>query len=138
MKFFCLTTLIILTLNSCHNKTLQLLNKKWDCVKIENLDPVKNKPFDTPQDSAIAVKLETSLTELNWIFNNNHSYECGIGDKTTIRGTYTLSENEKTLVCTPDSKNTINQYNITRLTEDELILSSRVNNTNIVLHFRSH
>lgn len=138
MRSFCLTTLLLITLYSCQNKTRQLLEKKWDCIKIENLDPVKNIPFDTPEDSATASKLENSLTELNWTFNSDHSYQCHVGDKITTRGTYMLSENEKNLVCTPDSKNTVNQYTINSLTEDELVLSSRVNNSNIILHFKPH
>ena len=117
---------------------MQRLNKKWDCVKIDNLDPVDNKTFTSPADSVVAAKIESALKDLNWTFSKDHSYRCSVGDKTVTQGTYQLSEDEKNMVCTSDSKNTVNRYSITSLTDDELVLSNRVNNVNLVMHFRLH
>ena len=138
MKFFLAIAAIIFVLSSCQNKTLQLLNTKWDCTKIENLDPVNSKKFASPEDSAAAANVEIALRELNWTFNKNLSYQCSIGDKIVTQGNYQLTEDEKTLICTPDSKNTVNRYTITSLTEDELILSNQVDNIRLIIHFKTH
>ncbi len=138
MKFFLAIAAIIFTLSSCQNKTLQLLNKKWDCVNIENLDPVDTKKFASPEDSTAAANIESALKELNWTFNKDLGYQCSIGDKTVTQGTYQLTEDEKTLVCTPNSKNIVNRYTIIDITDDELVLSNQVNTTSIILHFRPH
>ena len=138
MKFFLAIVAMIFALSSCQNKTFQLLNKKWDCTKIENLDPVNSKKFTSPEDSAAAVKVEDALRELNWTFNKNLSYQCSIGDKTVTQGTYQLTEDEKTLICTPDSKNTVNRYTITSLTEDELVLSNQVDNIRLIIYFKTY
>ncbi len=138
MKLFLASAALIFVLSSCQNKTLQLLNKKWDCVKIDNLDPLDKKTFTSAADSAAADKIESALKDLNWSFNKDGSYLCSVGDKTVTKGTYLLSEDEKILVCTPVSKNTVNRYTITGLTEDELILSNNSNNVELVMHFKSH
>ena len=137
MKFFFIAVMIF-AFSSCQDKTGRLLNKKWDCVKIENLDPIDKKTFSSPADSAAAVNIESALKELNWTFNKDHSYQCSVGDKTVTRGTYELSEDEKTLVCTSDSKNTVNRYTINSLSEDELVLSNRISNVNLIMHFKVH
>ena len=138
MKFFFAIAAIIFALSSCQNKTLQLLNKKWDCTKIENLDPVNSKKFASPEDSAAAANVETALRELNWTFNRNLSYQCSIGDKIVTQGTYQITEDEKTLVCTPNSKNVVNRYTIIDITDDELVLSNQVNNIDLIMHFKTH
>lgn len=138
MKFFLAIATIIFALSSCQNKTLHLLIKKWDCVKIENLDPVNTKKFASPEDSTAAAKIETALNELNWTFNKDLSYQCRIGDKTVTQGTYQITEDEKTLVCTPNSRNIVNRYSIIDITDDELVLSNQVNTTSIILHFKPH
>ena len=138
MNFFLASAALIFVLSSCQDKTLQWLNKKWDCVKIDNLDPLDKKTFTSAADSAAADKIESALKDLNWSFNKDGSYLCSVGDKTVTQGTYQLSEDEKILVCTPLSKNTVNRYTIIGLSEDELILSNNSNNVNLVMHFKSH
>ena len=123
-------------LSSCQNKTLQLLNKKWDCVKIDNLEPLDKKGFTSAADSIAANKIATALESLNWTFNKDHSYYCGVSDKITSRGNYELGEDEKTLVCTTQLQKTVNRYTITTLTDDELVLTSLGSNMNLVLHFK--
>jgi len=65
-------------------------------------------------------------------------YECAIDSRTTVKGTYEIQDDDKTLVCIPETKNSINVYLINALTENELILSSNINNSRLVLHFRPH
>ena len=138
MKFFLAIATIIFALSSCQNKTLHLLTKKWDCVKIENLDPVNAYKFASSDDSTTEVNIEVALKELNWTFNKDLSYQCRIGDKTVTQGTYQIMEDEKTLVCIPHSKNIVNRYSIIDITDDELVLSNQVNTTSIILHFKPH
>ena len=45
-------------------------------------------------------------------------------------------ENDKIMVCTPETKNNINSYSIKVLTENELVLKSLTDNSNIILHFK--
>lgn len=137
MKLLLATTILIFSLTSCQDKTMQQLCKKWDCVKIDNLDPISSKTFTSAADSVAAAKIETALKELNWTFNKDHSYRCSVGDKTVTQGTYQLI-NTKTLECTSGSGNSVNTYTITDLTDDELVLSNRVNNVELVLHFKVH
>ena len=123
--------------SSCRNKTVQLLTKKWECVQVENIIPPNTK-FQSPQDSANAVQLQTLLQSLNWTFKNNMRYECAIGSRVTLKGKYELMENDKIIVCTPESKNNINTYSIKVLTENELVLRSLTDNSNLVLHFKPY
>ena len=122
---------------SCQNKTVHLLTKKWECVQVENIIPPNTK-FQSPQDSANSIQLQTLLQSLNWTFKNNMRYECAIGSRVTVKGKYELMENDKIIVCTPESKNNINSYSIKVLTENELVLRSLTDNSNLVLHFKPY
>lgn len=135
MKLFCSAILIILTLASCTNKTVQQLSKKWDCVQIENLQPIDTK-FQSPEDSAKAIQVQSALKELNWTFTKDLEYRCSIGERVTTSGTYKLADNDKTLICT--STNNVNSYTIKALSDQELQLSNTVNGTEITMHFRPH
>ena len=43
-NFYCLILILCcLALLSCQNKTVQLLNKKWDCVLVDNIIPSGTK-----------------------------------------------------------------------------------------------
>jgi hypothetical protein len=66
------------------------------------------------------------------------SYECAINSRITVQGEYELLENDKILVCTSASNNSINRYMIKSLTENELILSGSAQNASVVLHFKPH
>ena len=127
----------VILFNSCRNKTVLLLTKKWECLQVENIIPPNTK-FQSPQDSANAVQLQTLLQSLNWTFKNNMRYECAIGSRVTVKGKYELMENDKIIVCTPESKNNINSYSIKVLTENELVLRSLTDNSNLVLHFKPY
>ena len=124
-------------LTACQNKTVHLLTKKWECVQVENIIPPNTK-FQSPQDSANSIQLQTLLQSLNWTFKNNMRYECAIGSRVTVKGKYELMENDKIIVCTPESKNNINSYSIKVLTENELVLRSLTDNSNLVLHFKPY
>ena len=121
--------------SSCRNKTVQLLTKKWECVQVENIIPPNTK-FQSPQDSANSIQLQTLLQSLSWTFKNKMRYECAIGSRVTVKGKYELMENDKIMVCTPETKNNINSYSIKVLTENELVLKSLTDNSNIILHFK--
>jgi hypothetical protein len=140
MKKLILLLLLFITLiffSSCHNKTVELLSKKWDCVQVDNIVPPGTK-FQSPQDSADAIQLQSVLQSINWTFKNNMSYECAINSRITVQGEYELLENDKILVCTSASNNSINRYMIKSLTENELILSGSAQNASVVLHFKPH
>ncbi|MBL0182238.1 MAG: hypothetical protein IPP96_08060 [Chitinophagaceae bacterium] len=130
-------TFCLFFFHSCQSKTQQLLTKKWDCLKVDNLD-LANERFQDPQDSLNNLQLISTLETLNWTFKDNHEYECAIGSRVTVKGTYGLMEDGKTIVCTPDTKNTINHYTITTLTENDLVLSNSAGNPPLVLHFKPH
>lgn len=140
MRTFSFTLLIVFTIilfSSCRNKTVVLLSKKWDCVKIENLD-LGDPRFQSQQDSLSNIQLQSVLESLNWTFSTNGEYECAVAGNVTINGTYELLDKGKTLVCTPETKNSINRYTINSLTEYSLVLSSATNNSPLVLHFKPH
>lgn len=120
---------------SCRNKTEQLLTKKWDCVKVDNLD-LSTGEHQSKEDSLNTARVAAALETLNWTFKEDHQYECAVGSKVMVRGSYGLMEDGKTLICTPSSQNNINYYNITMLTENDLVLSSA--NPPLVLHFKAH
>ena len=122
--------------SSCQNKTVQLLAKKWDCIKVDNLDtPVKG--FESLEDSINTVRLHSMLESLSWTFTNSMQYECAVAGRVSVRGTYELTEDEKVLICTPSTGNTVNRYTINTLTEYDLVLSSIANNGPLTLHFKS-
>jgi len=138
LTYFLLTVMILTGLSSCQNKTKNFLVKKWDCVQVENLAPL-DKHFISKEDSLVAVKLEAALTTLSWTFNKDNTYYCStMGNRITVQGTYEISEDEKTLFLTPSSKNNINAYTITSISDIELTLTSRATTVPLVLHFSPH
>jgi len=132
LLFFVLTFL-----GACRNKTVVQLTKRWDCVQVDNIVPPNAKNF-TATDSINAEQVKALLLTLNWTFKNNMRYECAINDRITVRGKYELLENDKIMICTPESKISSNRYIIKLLTADELVLTGNAENTNVVLHFKSH
>jgi hypothetical protein len=135
--FYCLLPIIFL-LSSCQTKTKQLLVKKWDCVQVENIAP-PNKGFNKKEDSVATSQmqeLQAALTALSWTFNTNNTYQCSINDRVTVQGTYEITTDEKVLICTPESKNNINSYTITAISESDLVLTSAGTTTPLILHFR--
>lgn len=127
---------IAVMISSCQNKTKQLLVKKWDCVKVENLAPV-NKAFLSQEDSLIAAKMEMALQNLSWTFNADNSYQCSTSGITTAQGIYTFNEDGTTLTCT-SSKNNVNRYGISTLTENELTLKGFTSSVPVIMYFRPH
>jgi hypothetical protein len=134
MKFFIHSIALILLLTSCQNKIQQLITKKWDCVKVDNLDPVDTK-FQTPEDSAKVAAMEAALKSLSWIFNKDGSYTTSSAGRTIVQGTYAINEKEKSLTCITSANNNINTYTINALTENDMILSSVVNRKEVIMHF---
>lgn len=132
IAFFAVTFLL-----SCQSKTKKMLVKKWDCVQIENLAPI-DKNFATAQDSAAAIKIETALKALTWAFNSNYTYDCSVGNSITVQGIYEITPDDKTLILTPISKNNINRYTITTISDYELTLASTGTTLPLILHFRPH
>lgn len=138
-NFFSLILILCcLALLSCQNKTVQLLNKKWDCVQVDNIVSPGTK-FLSAQDSTNAIQLQTMLHTLSWTFKDNWQYACSIGSRITVQGSYQLTGDDgKTLILTSQSGNNINRYQINSLTENELVLSGHAANTNLVMHFRAN
>ena len=128
---------ILIFISACHNKTVDILAKKWDCMQVDNIVPPNSK-FLTATDSANLEKLKLVLQSINWTFKTNMSYECAVGDRITVQGKYELLEADKIILCTPESGNSNNRYVIKLLTPDELILTGTAENTNVVLHFKPH
>lgn len=126
-------TLCILLLYSCQNKTQQLLTKKWDCIKVDNLDLGSDR-IQNLQDSIGNLKVMAALESLSWTFKENHEYECTVAGRVMIKGSYGISEDGGTLICTPETKNSINRYTIRQLSENELVLGSPP----LVLYFKPH
>ncbi|MGG9961862.1 hypothetical protein [Ferruginibacter sp. SUN106] len=125
----------ILLLVSCQNKTKGYLVKKWDCVNVENLAPL-DKHFITKEDSAVAIQMEAALKTLSWTFNNDNTYFCStLGNKITVQGTFAIADDEKTLTLTSLTKNTINTYTITSISDIEMTLTSTATTVPLVLHF---
>ena len=135
LKLISLFIVAIILLSACRNKTVLLLTKKWDCVQVENMLPPDNK-FQSSQDSANAIQLQSILQAISWTFKNNMKYECAVNSRITVQGKYELLEHDKILILKPESKNNINRYIITSLTDNELVLSGSAENTKLVLHFR--
>jgi hypothetical protein len=136
VPFFLLFFMLIF-FSSCRNKTVVLLTKKWDCVQVDNIIPPDTKML-TAKDSADLEKLKTVLQNISWTFKNNMRYECALNERITMQGKYELQEQDKIMVCTPESKNSSNRYIIKSLTTNELVLAGNAENTNVVLHFKPH
>ncbi len=134
--FFCLLPIAFL-ISSCQNKTQQLLAKKWDCVKIDNLAPVDANVF-TKEDSAAAQKVQAALQSLIWTFNANNTYQCSTGNTNTVQGTYIIADDNKMLILTSASQNTTNTYTITTLTKNDLVLTANGTAVPLILRFRVH
>ncbi len=124
----------IVFLSSCQSKTQQLITKKWDCVKVDNLDPVDTK-FQTQEDSAKVATIEAALKSLSWTFNKDGSYTTSIAGRTNVQGTYLINEKEKILTCITSVNNNTNNYTINSITESDMTLSSVVNRKNVVMYF---
>ena len=122
---------------ACRNKTVVLLAKRWDCVQVDNIIPPNTKMLSA-KDSADSEQLKMLLQSINWTFKNNMRYECAINDRITVQGKYELLENDKIMICTPESKISSNRYIIKSLSADELVLGGNAENTNVVLHFKPH
>lgn len=134
VHLFCVWGTVTL-LSSCHNKSIDLISKKWNCVQVENILP-PNAKFLSSQDSIDAIRLQTLLKSINWTFFNSLTYECEVNNNITVKGTYEIDEKDRTLVLTPNSRNNINRYIINSLTGNELVLSGSAENKKLVLHFR--
>ena len=130
-------TLLFLTIafSGCQDKIKSHLAKKWDCVQIDNVTPV-DKHFITKQDSVAAAQLENALKSLRWTFTKNNTYQCSIGERITTEGTYEISADEKTITLTSGSKNTVNTYIITSISDVEMTLTSAAVASPVVMHFR--
>ena len=138
MKNYFLLLLLSFALISCQNKTKNYLVKKWDCVQVDNLAPI-DKNFISKEDSVKAFQAEAALKTLSWTFNNDNTYYCStLGNTLTVHGTYEITDGDKTLTLTPDSKNSINTYSITSLSEIEMTLTSNDTRVPLILHFRPH
>lgn len=122
---------------SCSNKTKSLITKKWDCVQVENVTTT-DKVIQTAEDSTIALKIDAALKNLTWTFNSNNTYQCSVGNTITTQGIYKITDDAKTLICTPQSMAVINNYHITAISEEELILTSIGIAVPVVMHFRPH
>jgi hypothetical protein len=134
MKYFLSILTIIILLASCQSKTEKLLIKKWDCVKIDNLDPVDTR-FQTPEDSVKVAAVEAAMKSLSWSFNKDGTYNTYAIGRTIVQGIYFINEKEKTLKLITGVNSNTNYYTINSLTENEMVLSSELNRKNIVLHF---
>ena len=126
---------MLILFSSCRNKTIILLSKKWDCVQVDNIVPPNSKMLSS-KDSANAEQLKMLLQSINWTFKDRMKYECAINGRVTVQGKYELIEDDKIMICTSESKNTVNRYIIKSLTEDELVLAGNADNANLILHFR--
>jgi len=136
--YFILLSFSTILLLSCQNKTKNYLAKKWDCVKVDNLTPI-DKNFISKEDSAKAIQVEAALKTLSWTFNNDNTYYCStLGNTLTVHGTYEITDGDKTLRLTPDSKNSINTYSITTISEIEMTLTSNDTRVPLILHFSPH
>jgi hypothetical protein len=127
--------LISLSFNSCRNKTVVLLNKKWDCVQVEN-NTAADPKFSTPKDSADAEQLSSILLSLKWTFKDRMKYTCELNGKEVVQGRYELLEDDKVMICTPDSKAGVSRYIIKSLSDNELVLNGTAATANLVLHFK--
>lgn len=132
---FLLSTMIFFC--SCRNETVHLLAKKWDCIKVDNLTR-ETTGFQSPQDSVNTIQLQTILESLSWTFKETLEYECSVSGNVLIKGTYEIQDHEKTLVCTPETKNSVNRYTISLLTENDLVLNTNASGASLILHFKPH
>jgi hypothetical protein len=121
---------------SCQNKTVNMLSKKWDYDRIENIDTVGNK-FLSPEDSTNNANMQKAMSMLSWTFKKSMDYECAVNNKVTTQGAYKLTENDSTLTLIPSTQTNIRSYYIKSLTPYELVLSSVTNDGVVVMHFKA-
>ncbi|MBK6634186.1 MAG: hypothetical protein IPG38_07575 [Chitinophagaceae bacterium] len=133
----CLFFLLSAIIYSCRNESVHLLTKKWECVQVENIIP-PGINITSPEDSVNAIQLQALVRSINWTFKNNMRFECAVGDRITLKGRYELQESDKMLVCISESKNSINRYHISVLSENELVLKSISGYNGLVLHFKPY
>lgn len=129
--------ILVFSLAACRNKTVILLTKQWDCVQVDNVVQPDAKGLSA-KDSTSAEGVKALLLTLNWTFKDRMKYECALNERIMVRGKYELQGDDKILICTPESENSINRYIIKSLTADELVLAGNAENTNVVLHFKPH
>ncbi len=137
INLFWLTIFLIIFFNSCQERSIKLISKKWDCVKVENFLP-SDLQITNAKDSANALQLQSMLQSLSWTFSDNMEYECAVNGRAITHGTYGLRDNETVLLCTPDTKNNVNRYIIQTLTEDGLVLRGSTTGIPLTLHFKPH
>ncbi len=135
--YFFTATWFCWAFSSCQNKTVEQLSKRWDYVKMDNVNTTPQK-FTSVEDSVAAVNMEAATKLLTWTFKKDKTYECAVGNKVATYGTYELSENDKVLTLTPSTKTNVRTYNINTLANGELVLSSVTDNVTVTLHFREH
>ena len=136
LLFACCCCMLMLV--SCQSKTKKYLVKKWDCVQVDNLAPL-DKNFISKEDSVVAEKMEAALKTLSWTFNNDNTYYCtALSNVVTVQGTYEITDNDKTLTLTSLTKNTVNVYTITSISDIEMTLTSTATTVPLILHFSPH
>ena len=106
-------------------------------MQIENLAPI-DKNYITKEDSVVDIKMEAALKALSWTFNKDNTYQCGIGNTVTTQGTFEISADEKVITLTSSTKNNINTYIITSISDIEMTLTSAAATVPIIMHFRSN
>lgn len=137
MKLICSIFLAIICLASCQNKTVNLLSKKWDYEKIENVDTTSQR-FLSIEDSIANSNMKRAMQLLSWTFKKNMTYECAVGNRIATSGQYAISGNDSTLTMVPSTKGITNTYMIKILTENQLVLSALSNDVIVTMHFRPH
>lgn len=137
MKIFFGILLLAFFAASCQDKTVNLLSKRWDYERIENVDTARHK-FISVEDSVADANMRTAMQLLSWTFKKDMTYQCAVGNRVATQGTYALSDNHTTLTMMPASKSITNTYTIKVLTEYELVLSGLANDAIVTMHFRPH
>ncbi len=126
-----------LLFTSCQNSTKKQLVNQWDCVRIENIEPL-DKNFISKEDSAVALKIESAVSNLIWTFNSNNTYQCSASGIVTTTGEYVLSSDGKILTLITSSKNNVNNYEVTNISAATLTLTNSATAKPIILHFKLH
>ena len=124
----------VFILAACQSKKIALISKKWNYVKIENVDSV-DKKYMSPEDSTNNANMEKAMSMLNWTFNKDKTYTCKVGNRIATSGTYEITDDDRSLEMTPSSKMVTTTYIIKTLTENELILASTVNTVIVTMYF---
>jgi len=125
---------IVLLLAACQSKSVGLLSKKWKFVKVDNVEAI-DKKYQDPEDSVANANAEKAMQLLSWTFKKDNTYECTVNNRVATSGTYALTDKDAYLELTPASKMATISYKIKTLTENELVLSSSVNNVIVTMYF---